>query len=270
MTAFDRHCGRRGLAAPRSPGPRVDRNLVEGLVRLSLEGLERMHDPATETLFTRRFDRPRERCEHLSLRYTVMSSLGIHEAKMAGFATRLDPRRLLESGLARFDGEDIDHLAMALWSNAVLEAGLEGRILPRLLRSLADDRLVRGSIGRELAWALTGLTAHAAKDPADAGVRDAARRLRDFAVRRCWCEPGGLFCSHGGEGGFDRHQALFSTQIYWVHALAFHGRVFGDAESVRIAGRCADTLIGLRDPFGGWPWRFDARTGRVTERFPVY
>ena len=64
--------------------------------------------------------------------------------------------------------------------------------------------------------------------------------------------------------------SLFSTQIYWVYALAAYGRVFVDAEALRIAERCADTLIRLRDPFGGWPWRYDAARGRVTERYPVY
>lgn len=239
----------------------------DALIELSLRGLERMWDPADETLYSVTFERgTREVDRHLGVRYTVMSSLGVHDAIQSGRSTTLDPARLLRSGLARHPTDDIDHLGMALWADAFIGAGVADAVLPRLLTALDGD--LGGVIGRQLAWALTGLALHpAARD--DARARAAARRLRDLAMGPCW-NPGGRLFNHKAAGGFMRTQALFSTQIYWVYALATYGRLADDPEAVEVARQCAHTLIALCDDRGGWPWRFDAPRGRVTERYPIY
>ncbi|MCB9539181.1 MAG: hypothetical protein H6704_23410 [Myxococcales bacterium] len=261
--------GARGAEAPSGKAPTIDAAYLDDLVRLSLTGLERMYDPAREALFSVTFERGRrETVEHLGLRYTVMSSLGIHQAKAAGYATTLDAARLLQSGLAQHDSEDIDHLAMALWADAHIDCGVGEKVVPRLLAAL--DRDLDGVIGRVLAWALTALALQHERDAGDAKVKAAATRLRDLGLHRCWHAEGGLFDHFAGGSPFWRTQALFSTQIYWVYALATYGRVFGDAEAAGVAERAADQLIALRDPFHGWPWRYDAPRGRVAERYPVY
>lgn len=248
----------------------VNRTAVEDLIGLSLDGLRRMYDPSRELLFTRRFEGGPERSDHLSARYTVMTSMGLASARAAGYETGLDPRRLLESGLHAGPQDAIDHLGLALWSSAAQGGtGLESRILSRLLRLLEREDLLRHAVGRVPAWALTGLCLHFELEPSEA-VRTAAQWLRDLALQRCYNPGSGLFC-HWAEGiSFARRQALFSTQIYWTLALAEYGRVFGDTEALRAANHCADTLIRLRDRFGGYPWRYDAHSGAIAERFPVY
>ncbi|MEZ4465064.1 MAG: hypothetical protein R3F43_11345 [bacterium] len=120
--------GRRGAATPGEPAPVIDRARVEGLVRLSLAGLEAMYDAERETLYSISLESGRrERVEHLGERYTVMSCLGVHEAKQAGFATTLDGATLLRSGLARHARPDIDHLGMALWADVTVQAGVADR-----------------------------------------------------------------------------------------------------------------------------------------------
>lgn len=262
--------GRRGADAPTGPAPTVDRARIRDLVALSLRGLERQHDPARQALFSQTFENRRGRPvrdEHLGLRYTVMSSLGVHEAKAAGFQTSLDGAALLRSGLAQFPSEDIDHLAMALWADCTVQAGVGEGLVPRLLRAL-DGGLDR-TIGRVLAWALTALSLHAERDD-DPRVKAAALRLRDVGANQCWHADSQLFDHFPGGDPHQRTQALFSTQIYWVYALATYGRVFDDALAVQTAEQAMERLIALRDPFGGWPWRYDARRGVVVERYPVY
>ncbi len=269
--------GRRGAKAPRGAPPRVDAAWVEDLVRLSLAGLERMYDPTREMLLSVSFehghrhrveDGRRRRVEHLGARYTVMASLGLHDAKRAGYAMTLDPARLLQSGLAQHTEDDIDHLAMALWADTAIDCGVTEEVLPRLLRAL--DRDLDGVIGRVLAWALTALALHHARAPGDAAVTAAITRLRDLAVNQAFDAQGALFHHFVGGDAFWRSQSLFSTQIYWVYALATVARVMGDAEAGAVAGRAAGRLIALRDPFHGWPWRYDAMRSRVIERYPVY
>jgi len=248
----------------------INRTAVEDLIGLSLDGLQRMYDPSRELLFTRRFEGGPERSDHLSPRYTVMSSVGLASARAAGYETALDPRRLLESGLDAGPQDAIDHLGMALWSSAVQGGtGLEARILPRLLRRLEREDLLHHVVGRVPAWALIGLSLHFENEPSEA-VRTAARFLRDLALQRCFDESGGLFRHFVTGIAFAREQTLFSTQIYWALALAEYGRVFGDIEALRAANICADTLIRLRDRFGGYAWRYHAHNGTIAERFPVY
>jgi hypothetical protein len=246
----------------------ITRSTLEELITLSIEGLERMLDPATGLLKTRVFDSGGERRDdHLSKRYTVMSSLGLAQAVRAGWKTSLDPRRLLEVGWRTFEGNDLDHHAMALWANAEVEAGLEGAILPRVLAGADSDRVLRASIGREVAWPLLALIRHHEKS-GDAQAAGAAHRLFDFVAEKLWCDAGRLFYNSTRRG--DRIFSLFSTQIYLLYATAEYFNVFGDQRALRIAREVGERLVALRDRFGGWPWRYDSRTGRVIERYPVY
>jgi hypothetical protein len=246
----------------------ITRATLEELVGLSIEGLERMRDPATELLKTRVFMGDGERRDdHLSRRYTVMSSLGLARAVHAGWKTSLDPRRLLEVGWRTFEGDDLDHHAMALWANAEVEAGLEGEILPRVLAGVGDDRVLRASIGREVAWPLLALIRHHEKS-GDARAAGAARRLFDFVAESLWCAEGRLFYNSTRRG--DRIFSLFSTQIYLLYATAEYFNAFGDRRALEIARAAGGRLVTLRDRLGGWPWRYDSRTGRVIERYPVY
>ncbi|MEZ4465065.1 MAG: hypothetical protein R3F43_11350 [bacterium] len=58
-------------------------------------------------------------------------------------------------------------------------------MLPKLLKAVGGD--LDGVVGRELAWALTGLALHATRDDAT-DVRKAAKMLRNLAIERCWKE----------------------------------------------------------------------------------
>lgn len=238
------------------------------IIDLSLRGLERMYDAPRETLFSVSFESGRrEIVEHLGVRYTVMSSLGVHDAIAAGRETTLDPKLLLQSGLARHPSEAIDHLGMALWAESSIRAGVAEDLVARLLQALDSD--LSREIGRVLAWALTGLALHAADDD-DPKVAAACQRLWRIARDQCWNPKGALFNHRVSGRFFERTQSLFSTQIYWVYALATFGRVFKNEAAVAIARQCAQRLIELCDERGGWPWRYDAPRGQVTERYPVY
>jgi len=246
----------------------IDRSYVESLIRLSLRGLEDMHDAPRQALFS--FDYSSGvpvRVEHLGIRYTVMSALGIFEAKEAGFETFLDPTALLKSGIEQHEQGDIDHLAMALWADCTINCGVAENIWPKLRAALNQRK--SGTIGRVMAWALTALSLYSERD-SDPQIRVLADELFQECIRGSWCAEGALFRHSAFAGRTLRGMSLFSTQIYWVYALATYGRVFQHGEAVDIAERCADKLIALRDPHHGWPWRYDAEAGRVAEQYPVY
>jgi hypothetical protein len=262
--------GHAGRAVPVVEAPVVTSKTIVDLIHLSLAGLARMYDPEKQVLFTRDFSGGDLRDDRLSLRYTVMSSVGIFNAIEAGYDTDLDPQQLLVNGFEKFAGDDLDHLGMALWSSATIGGGLEEKILKKLLPMASDEKVLMGSIGRVVAWVLTGICRYVEKNPDDEEARKVATRIYNFAKEKCWSVTGELFFHHAGNAPQNPRFALFSTQIYWVYALAVYGKVFKDPQALEIGGKVADSILRLRDPFGGFAWRYDALLGKVTERYPVY
>lgn len=248
----------------------VSQQSVLALIKLSLDGLNRMMDPKSGLLLTRNLEQTQEvRTDWLSVRYMVMTAAGLGAAERAGFSGGPDAKTTLRRGCEGDAPDCLDHWGMALWANAELSAGLQGDILPKLLNHLNGRTTLTNAVGRELAWALTGLALEMEARPND-HVAEAAHRLVKFGMDRCYSARGGLF-RHRAEGSrLTSRYALFSTQIYWVKALAEAGRIFHWGSAVEVATRVADRLIHERDPFGGWPWRYDSETGQAFERYPVY
>jgi hypothetical protein len=246
----------------------IDRSYIEALIQLSLRGLEGMYDAHRNALFS--FDYSSgspHRVEHLGMRYTVMSALGIFEAKEAGFETFLDPAALLRNGVEQHQGNDIDHLAMALWADGKIKCGISQDVLPKLKIALSQPN--ERKIGRVMAWALTALSLYS-EENSDPQVRVLADEIFEECLQGAWCADGGLFRHYAHAGRTLRGMSLFSTQIYWVYALATYGRIFDNKQAVEMAETCADKLISMRDAYYGWPWRYDAEGGRVAEQYPVY
>ena len=240
------------------------------LVTLALGGLSKMWRPDRGTLVTRVFDGAREtESEHLSARYCVMSSVGLHRAREAGYAVALDPVQVLRRGLELEPPTNLDQLGMGLWADAELGADLAPALLGPLVERVRDVGGRGRAIGRPLAWALTALSLHHART-GDRLARTAADELARFALERCHRPATALFTQIADDRPIWPAQALFSTQIYWVYALATYGRVAGDTRCLEVAAATMRRLVALRDPLGGWAWRYDPATGGVPDPFPVY
>ncbi len=255
-----------------SPTPFVSLPMTpRALVHLAVEGLERMWRPDRATLVTRVIDdRGGESSnEHLSARYCVMCSVGVHRAREAGYATTLDPAALLRRGLELEPPTNLNQLGMGLWADVELGTGLAGGLVGPLVERLQDVETRDRLDGRPLAWCLTGLSLHAERS-GDARARAAADTLARFALERCHRPAHALFVHRAVTPARWPAQALFSTEIYWVYALATYGRVTGHAGALDAAAATMRRLIALRDAFGGWVWRYDADAGAVPEPFPIY
>jgi hypothetical protein len=111
----------------------------------------------------------------------------------------------------------------------------------------------------ELAWIVQGL---ALQDGGGAALEEALGALLAHQA------PSGLFY-HSGRGP-RRRFPNFATQIYSVLALATASRAGLDERALPAARRAADRLLALQLPDGGWPWLYDADTGRVVERYEIY
>ncbi|HEY7562162.1 MAG TPA: hypothetical protein VH650_08310 [Gaiellaceae bacterium] len=233
---------------------------IRGLVELACEGLRPMVLPsglACEELVAGN-PVPRGR----SLRYSVMTWLGLTRAEAAGYEHGFDLDRMRGAFLAEVDSPELapGDLGLYLWADA--RAGGDGAadLGARLGPALAAGGGLEAREGMELAWIVQGLALQ--DGGADGALEEALGALLAHQA------PSGLF-HHSGQGA-RRRFPNFATQIYSVLALATVARAGADDRALPAARKAADRLLALQLPDGGWPWLYDADTGRVVERYEVY
>lgn len=212
----------------------------------------------------------------ISTRYTVISLLGLHRWEACGNRSPIDVRGAVDSLVDQPHGiEDIGDRGLLLWLCAMCSPDF----LPRIWsawgfpEAYPRHRGVREGRTMELSWFLSGL-AHARLLPQWQMVRG----LEELAERT----SRHLFRNHHGRGIF-RHSGWSSTagilrgrfgsfadQVYPIHALSLYGRAFGSQMALDLALGCAIAIRNLQGPHGQWWWLYDAVTGRVVKRYPVY
>lgn len=248
------------------------------LITLSIDGLRPMFDEKSQ-LFCHRLkltDRSLV-AEGLSHRYTMMSLLGLNECEASGVACGFDIQaityRLLEDSTWI---NNVGDLGLMLW--------LLARLCPDRLDSWRRERNVGSALGRlgeaqvrrttELSWFLAGLAHQELAAPIRS--HEEARDLAMMVYRLLLQNQGssGLFGHQARTGTvsglFRGHIGSFADQVYPIYALARFSRAFGVPEAAQAARRCAAAICHFQGRMGQWWWHYDARGGRVAERYPVY
>jgi hypothetical protein len=62
----------------------------------------------------------------------------------------------------------------------------------------------------------------------------------------------------------------FADQVYPILALAYFAEAFDDEGALAAARTCARAICEVQGPLGQWWWHYDAKSGRVVQRYPVY
>jgi hypothetical protein len=242
---------------------------VRELVAFALESMRRMQ--LDSGLFCHELvaGDPAPRGE--SLRYTLMSLLGLLEAERIGYPHRYDLDRIRTALNARLDDPVLTpgDYGLHLWVDAVCDRGRGEELLRRLRAALAARGGLAGREGMEAAWIVQGLAHQVA-----AGANGAASGLLDASLDHLLARQDSrsdLF-RHSGDRTFRSRFPNFATQIYAVLALATVAKlgVAGAGRAAAAARRASERLQALQLPDGGWPWLYDAESGRVVERYEVY
>jgi hypothetical protein len=204
-----------------------------------------------------------------SLRYSLMALLGLLSAEASGRTPSVDPRVVHAALLDRLDDPELDpgDFGLHLWVDARTGGGRGADLCDRLETALAANGGLPARLGMEMGWIVTGLAHHVARG-ADARAERLLREALDqlLGANRA---PSGLFRHHGASG-LRRRFPNFATQIYAVLALAVTARHELDGRALDAARVCADRLLALQLPDGGWPWLFDAERGTIVERYEIY
>jgi hypothetical protein len=244
---------------------------------LAIEGLVPMFDAGTQ-LFCYRLRQGDAGLirDRLSLRYTIMTLLGLNRSEMAGITSAIPVKATVNRLLADTGWiNNVGDLGLMLWLCAVA--------CPERLSEMSAAWDVRNALVRfgearykrttELAWFLAGL-AHMSLVS-----RDGSLAAPDLAatVFRLLQENQGDSGTFGHEartgtvtGMIRGHIGSFADQAYPIYALTMFARAYGVREAFGAAGKCAEAICRAQGTLGQWWWHYDARAGRVAERYPVY
>lgn len=264
------NCGTRAVHPPR-----VAHAGTEQLLDLALSGLVAMFDPESQLFCSRRWlGHTGLVNEGLSRRYTMISLLGLLQSEANGWPARLDHTAVLRGLLTDTRGLDnVGDLGLLLWlcalahpksiidSSAVLN-------LRDVFKRYPDAR--QGST-MELAWFLAGL-AH--RKLSRNACDESHTAFEVYTLLTANQGPHGIFghsASYGSVSGLLRgHIGSFADQVYPIYALAKFAQAFGVPPALEAARRCGEAICRMQGPSGQWWWHYDARRGRLLERYPVY
>ncbi|MDD5532125.1 MAG: hypothetical protein PHC52_04970 [Syntrophales bacterium] len=247
--------------------------LKRDLVTLALNGLTDLYDKE-RGLFCFRAARGREGLfrEGASVRYTLISLLGIQAARDRGMETVLNPADFVSRLAAMIRKEETGEAGLLLWLCAKSCPDMLGEVYRRLHPETVwrTCHLSGEFFTMEMSWFLTGLAyaSRAGGRCRNTGLMDEVfRKVRDYYGNE------GIFGHQTGGSLMNRLRGAignFADQVYPIYAFAQYGKEAGNAEAVEIAVKCARTICAHQGPRGQWWWHYDMRTGRVVSRYPVF
>ena len=237
---------------------------IQDLIELSFAGLRRMQvDSGLFCVEIRREDgEPRGR----SLRYSLMTYIGLVKARRVGYEHDFDLEAIWAALVDNVDSEELGpgDFGLYLWADAVGGSAHRDELLPRLAHRLEAGGGLQSCVGMELAWIVLGLALCSQGVDENSDLLSASLDLLTVHNRA----PSGFFYHVGT--GWRRRWPNFATEIYSVLALASAAELGLDDRALPAALDAADRLLSHQLQDGGWPWLFDADADRVVERYENY
>jgi hypothetical protein len=249
-------------------GERPTTDAPAGLVDFALAGLRRMELPSG--LFCHDLVAGDPVPRGASLRYSLMTYIGLLKAQSSGHHHDFDVERTRAALLERLDARELrpGDFGLHLWADALSRGDRGAELLERLREELPAAGGLAALEGMEVAWIVQGLALQVAAG-APSAAQDLLGEALDHALGRAHPRSG-LF-EHTGRGA-RRRFPNFATQIYNVLALSTVAMLALDSNGRALGAACraAERLEALQMADGGWPWLYDVVTGRVVERYEVY
>ena len=264
-------------AASSSQGRTVAADDVRELTAFATRGLVPMFDEGKQ-LFCFRLLRTESGLirEGTSPRYTVMTLLGLKQLELAGLSSPFDLKSIYAALLRDTDWiQGAGDLGLLIWLTASFDPDRLSDFIVKFDCETALDRYrdIRDGLTMELAWFLSGL-AHAG-----ATSSKLERALTDVSMRTFH-----LLEENQGEYGFFGHMnakkslqgrlrgriGSFADQVYPIYAMSKFGKALQIEEALGSASYCAKAICEAQGKWGQWWWLYDAKSGRVSSRYPVY
>jgi hypothetical protein len=219
----------------------------------------------------RRVDAGHLRREGANLRYTAIAAFGLStlsEAEQSRVLAGHGLRELLRKAADDATVEtDLGAVALVAWAAAELEKRVDQVLVERLYVWLTSGNPAPTV---SVAWALTAAVASLAVEPDHRESLAVARIARSTLLAHASTAIFPHVLPAESQHFPRAHVGSFADQVYPIQALARLAGFRGDEEALSAAERCATRICELQGAAGQWWWHYDARTGAVVERYPVY
>jgi len=250
---------------------------VQHLVMTAVAGLLQMFDQQRQ-LFCYRLKTTERGLvrEGISRRYSVITLLGLHQLEQAGLTSPIATEAVRNALTVNTDWVDnIGDLGLLVWLCALSApeslVELESRL--GVASALARYRDARQGLTMELAWFLSGLSHWVLAQPEKLpNLRTLA--FKTYGMLRNNRGRGGVFghlADKGSTAGWVRGRiGSLADQLYPIYAMAKFSEAYQEGGAAQEALNCARVLCEAQGPLGQWWWHFDALSGRVVEKYPVF
>jgi hypothetical protein len=203
-----------------------------------------------------------------NLRYAAIAALGLSRLDDAAQRSVLAGRTASDLVAAARQrarvSDDPGAVAITAWAAAEVSGVFADELFGRL-RAIVSERATLPAV--DISWTVTAAVAAAELGATEELMNDALLRLTSRHG------PGGTYphlLDVRPRRGWRRHVGSFADQVYPLQALARASRLTGNVQLLHAANRTAERICRLQGRDGQWWWWYDARTGEVVERFPVY
>jgi hypothetical protein len=205
-----------------------------------------------------------------------MTLLGLRELELAGMDSHFDTQAIYASFVRDTNWiQGAGDLGLLIWLTASFDPDKLGRLFSTFDYETVLDRYTDAQEARtmELAWFLAGL-AHAAETSTKL-----ISTLTDLSVETYHCIEenqgeyglfGHMSTQNSLAGSLRGRVGSFADQIYPIYAMSKFAKIFQVEDPLGPALQCATAVCGAQGESGQWWWLYDARTGRVSSRYPVY
>jgi hypothetical protein len=251
--------------------------IVPSLIELATKGLVKMYDPS-KRLFCYRMREVEDGSlvpYGTSRRYTIITLIGLCRLEEGGRRSPIDVRSTIDKLVLEFGNNDnVGDLGLLIWLCALAYPEYLDRLYDKYLKDNLLERFgdFREARTMELSWLLTGMSY--AKKRLGAQLQN-----YDQLAEKIY---GVILCNYGGKAIF-RHSGTrsvtgrlrgrigsFADQVYPSYALLIFSYAFNRKEALDPAIENVKTLCRLQGEFGQWWWHYDAKSGGVVGRYPVY
>ncbi len=250
---------------------------IAELCDMAARGLRPMLDP-NKQIFCYTYQQTEDGLARIGLspRYTMMTLLGLRRYEASERSSPVATTPVLEALLQDLRWvTGAGDLGLLLWTCAELAPERIQRIYEELHAQEALTRFADGQLGStmEIAWYLTGLVSCLqAGCSALPGLAEQTSAAKEILKRNCG--EAGVYGhrsrSKSPAGYLRRRIGSFADQVYPTIAMARLAQAHDDDEAGAMALRTATTMCELQGSLGEWSWHYDATTGRVVSRYPVY
>jgi hypothetical protein len=250
---------------------------VAELCDMAARGLRPMLDPEKQ-IFCHTYQQTDEGLARVGLspRYTMMTLLGLRRYEASGRPSPVATAPVFEALLRDLRWvTGAGDLGLLLWTCAEVGPERIPLVYEKLHAEEALTRFADGQLGStmEVAWYLTGLVSCQRAGRGNLpGLAEQSRAAKEILKRNCGA--GGVYGHRGRSrppaGYLRRRIGSFADQVYPTIALARLSQASDDDEAREMALRTASTMCELQGGQGEWSWHYDAATGRVVSRYPVY